>query len=298
MDRALEDDEHLSPLFPRQKKKKEEVRFRVMGEEVKVRKDVVAQMEDGLFRRDREGKLKGKIGKDGTICIDRDPQVFVAYLSHLASNRASQNLLLSPKSQQLDLPLEVKQDLQYEIKFWQESNFHKNTLNNRPRPRLPAQLKPSHYEKLATILSSIPEIGEDKPTLSLEVWMTLKPLTVDQIIRNSQEVTELDEYGHDVKNELFDNCIAAGQFCKGSRRLQGIGRILFDDTGIQEGMFVDDELTGFGRAIYPGGIYYIGSFIKGRKTGHGKCVYQDGDVEDGVWQDDDYLGPDGDEDGE
>ena len=45
----------------------------------------------------------------------------------------------------------------------------------------------------------------------------------------------------------------------------------------------------YGTKTYPNGGYYIGNFLFGKRHGNGKYVYNDGNYEDGEWENDKFI---------
>ena len=58
-----------------------------------------------------------------------------------------------------------------------------------------------------------------------------------------------------------------GFFKKGSDNLHGIGRHVFTNGSIYEGMWKDDELNGYARWLQMHGDSYTGCWLDGKKHG-------------------------------
>ena len=65
----------------------------------------------------------------------------------------------------------------------------------------------------------------------------------------------------------------------------GIGRRVIKNDQIQEGMF-NTKLDGFGRIVFDDGNYYIGENKKGVNNGKGKFVWANGGYYIGEWKED------------
>jgi len=104
----------------------------------------------------------------------------------------------------------------------------------------------------------------------------LKPLTINEIIKNSEETVILNKDYLEFKEVKFENHNASGTFKQGTDTIDGVARRVFGHTQIQEGQFKNSKLNGFARIYYQNGSYYIGMFKNGKWNGQGKFVYANG----------------------
>ena len=84
---------------------------------------------------------------------------------------------------------------------------------------------------------------------------------------------------------------AVGQFAKGTSTEEGIVRLVSQNNQIQEGFFSGGKLNGYGRVCYQHGDYYIGMYKNYLRNGHGKMVRANGQVQEGQFKDNDFIGP-------
>ena len=144
------------------------------------------------------------------------------------------------------------------------------------------------------LLRKTPEIAYGKPRLSMETWKKLKPLTIDEIIQNSEQTVDFFDYGTEFKEQLTQNAYKIGQFKRGTNDLDGIGRRIFIDgqfdTQIQEGQFVNGKLQGYARIFNQSGAYYIGMYKNNKRNGQGRFVYETGQIEEGMYKDGELIG--------
>ena len=128
----------------------------------------------------------------------------------------------------------------------------------------------------------------------METWKKLKPLTIDEIIQNSEQTVDFFDYGTEFKEQLTQNAYKIGQFKRGTNDLDGIGRRIFIDgqfdTQIQEGQFVNGKLQGYARIFNQSGAYYIGMYKNNKRNGQGRFVYETGQIEEGMYKDGELIG--------
>lgn len=107
--------------------------------------------------------------------------------------------------------------------------------------------------------------------------MSLDQLTVDAQIeflkkyRGENELAELEvEKGCYFKDETRSGLFGSyhvGMFMRGVTTHTGIGRIVYDDFSLYEGMIVDGKSSGFGRLFRPTGECITGYFKDGELNG-------------------------------
>lgn len=141
------------------------------------------------------------------------------------------------------------------------------------------------------MLAQMPKVNAYEYQASVETWIKLGPLTIDEIVQNSETPVKFDNENLEVKDMKFSNCQKLGQFRRGTQVIEGVARrIWFDDNQIEEGVYVDGVMNGYGRNIYSNGEYYVGMFQDGNKNGQGKRVYIDGRIEEGIFKDGVFVG--------
>ena len=64
----------------------------------------------------------------------------------------------------------------------------------------------------------------------------------------------------------------------------GICRHVDDDGGLQECMYINDQMNGFGRQIWPNGRFYMGNFKNGIFHGQGMLGNPNGQFETGFYE--------------
>ena len=129
----------------------------------------------------------------------------------------------------------------------------------------------------------------DASKKGLNVWNSLKPLKIEEIISKSNSDIDLQDQYLEYKRVDGFKAYAIGFFRKGTKTRHGISRSVGKDGQIQEGMFKDDKLNGFARVCFKSGDYYIGQYEDGKKQGKGKYVFTDGKVLDGDWEDEKFV---------
>ena len=98
----------------------------------------------------------------------------------------------------------------------------------------------------------------DAPKEVLETWRNLGPLSIVDVIQNSQLFLNFDADQIEFKREEFDTAYIIGFFIKGTQTRYGICRRITKTGQIQEGNFKNSDLNGYARVIYTSGNYYIG----------------------------------------
>ena len=130
-------------------------------------------------------------------------------------------------------------------------------------------------------------MNPDESQKALINWKKFKPLTLNDIIKNSNLKIEFNNAGIEYK-KLVDSdgeYISTGQFKKGSEDEHGIAREVFKDNDIYEGQFFKGEKNGFGREFYGDGSYYIGMWKNHQWNGRGKYVEDNNKIQEGKWKD-------------
>ena len=59
---------------------------------------------------------------------------------------------------------------------------------------------------------------------------------------------------------------------------------------IYEGQFVGGKIYGYGRVVFSD-AYYIGWFVNGLTHGEGKIVRENGEIEEGKFENNRFVGP-------
>ena len=114
---------------------------------------------------------------------------------------------------------------------------------------------------------------------------------VDDILMFSEKASKLDSSDElEMKEVRQETYAASGQFAKGTNIEEGIVRLVSQNNQIQEGYFSGGKLNGFGRICYQHGDYYIGMYKNYLRHGHGKLVRANGQVQEGQFADNDFIG--------
>jgi len=175
----------------------------------------------------------------------------------------------------------LKVELEKEIKYWQlDKGISKIYGYTHP-----------DAQKLDELFKSVPDIFALKPQVTLNNWQKLKPLTVDDIMRNSQIDVDFKHDKIQFQHDKFGKGVAQGQMRTGTKVIDGVARIIFDSTNIQEGQFTSYKMNGYGRLFHKSGNYYIGMFKDNKRHGKGKFVFGNGDVQEGLFENGEYVGP-------
>lgn len=152
----------------------------------------------------------------------------------------------------------------------------------------------SGAEKLTQIFKSVPAVNSDCPhgNQAVETWKSLKPVTLYQIIKNSEsevDFNNMDSEYLDYESNMF---ITNGLFKKDSECEAGIARVVYKDTNqIKEGQFAYGKLNGYGRICFHDTYaYYVGMFKDDMLDGKGKLVHLDGTVQQGLFKDNQFMG--------
>ena len=78
----------------------------------------------------------------------------------------------------------------------------------------------------------MPHIDTAKSQASIQTWKTLKPLTIEEIIKNTDEPIDLDKSIVEFKEVKFEDHTAIGLFQRGTDTIQGVARRVFAHTQI------------------------------------------------------------------
>jgi len=80
------------------------------------------------------------------------------------------------------------------------------------------------------MLNSMPHIDANKSQLSINSWKKLKPLSLEEIMKNSIDEIEIDRPEIDFKEVKFENHRAIGLFNRNTNTIDGIARRIFSHT--------------------------------------------------------------------
>ena len=105
----------------------------------------------------------------------------------------------------------------------------------------------------------------------------LTDLEVEASDLEFRTVEETDEDGYEFKR--------IGFFKKGTNKLYGPARQIWQGLDIQEGMWKDDSLQGYGRECWWSGGYYQGTWKDDNYHGQGRHVNAEGGIEEGRFVD-------------
>ena len=128
---------------------------------------------------------------------------------------------------------------------------------------------------------------ENASTIVKNKWFELGPINLNQnYFKNILQRTDLT-FGRSL-----DSIYLHGQIDK-QRRLQGLGRTVFQSGNLHEGEYRDDKRHGWGRFIWADGAYYDGMWKDGMRHGQGKFVHGNGDIDEGIWDKGEMVTPTG-----
>lgn len=158
------------------------------------------------------------------------------------------------------------------------------------------QLNYSGAEQLAQVLKSAPEISDSEAfsqSQSLETWLSLKPITIYEIIKNSEHEVDFNNEDSMYLDYESSEFITNGLFKKESESEEGIARVVYKENHqIKEGQFSYGKLNGYGRVCFNESnfAYYVGTFADDMFHGPGKLVYVDGSVQKGMFKENRFVG--------
>ena len=144
-------------------------------------------------------------------------------------------------------------------------------------------------KQLQDLLSKDPK--EDWPALlqkPADVWRSLGQMTLGDIAEkgtidynNKKSIKTREGVNSDGKKVKEIGQMDGFIFTD----LDGIGRRVIEDQ-IAEGQFKGGKMDGYGRVIFDNGNVYEGEHKDDKKHGKGKFVRNNGDVYEGEWKDD------------
>lgn len=96
---------------------------------------------------------------------------------------------------------------------------------------------PKQQFQVVTLLNSEPELNPDESQKALQNWKKFSPLTLDDIIKNSNLKIDFDNAGIEYKQivDTEGEYVSTGQFKKGTEDEQGIGREVSNENDVYEG---------------------------------------------------------------
>ena len=111
-------------------------------------------------------------------------------------------------------------------------------------------------QDMNTMLKSQPQSAAVK---AIETWITLGPLSqMKTVIRSPPYIGTANHPHLEYKRVDYGNNYQIG-YCKhGTESRYGIGRTVWKNSDVQEGMYINDKLNGYGRKIYADGSHYVG----------------------------------------
>ena len=80
-----------------------------------------------------------------------------------------------------------------------------------------------------------------------------------------------------------------GEFRDG--KYDGYGTMYWNHGAIYRGEWEDGDMHGYGTYIFDNGNTYTGNHEHDYFEGEGKMVYADGSIDEGIWHEDEYIGP-------
>lgn len=148
----------------------------------------------------------------------------------------------------------------------------------------------SGAEKLTRVFKSEPKISKTSNSQmncqSIETWKTLKPITLYEIIKNSDAEVDFTNNNSEYLDYDSKEFVTNGLFKKDCPCESGVARVVYKDTNlIKEGQFSFGQLNGYGRICFPSKYaYYLGTFKNDMFHGSGKLVHLNGKVQQGLFK--------------
>ena len=90
-------------------------------------------------------------------------------------------------------------------------------------------------ENIKNMFKYVPKISMNKSQKSLDNFKRLQRLSIEEIIRSSNKSVDFFNHQLEFKTHREVDHFLIGQFKRGSTTLDGLGRIVFSNTEIQEG---------------------------------------------------------------
>lgn len=132
-------------------------------------------------------------------------------------------------------------------------------------------------------MKSCPDANPERPhrCQALETWKSLKPITLYEIIKNSESEVDFNNLETEYLDYVSCEFITNGLFKKDSECEAGIARVVYKDSNqIKEGQFAFGKLNGYGRiCFHETYAYYLGMLKDDMFNGPGKLVHLDGTVQ-------------------
>ncbi len=85
-----------------------------------------------------------------------------------------------------------------------------------------------------------------------------------------------------LKLKKYKNCVFYGIIQNGLKNGKGI--MIYFNTRLYEGDWLDDKKNGKAIELYPNGSKYEGCFVKGKREGKGQFIWVNGEIYDGEWR--------------
>ena len=140
-------------------------------------------------------------------------------------------------------------------------------------------------EWLLKVLKRFPKkVGDNV----MDKWRLIGPLELaekldQKMLKLEYNLELVDRANFSFKRDYFGQLNKNGQF-------HGIGRAVWHDKNLYEGMFKDGFANGYGRQIYPNGSIYEGEWCDAVWHGHGCYIRPDGSISEGEFENGTFLG--------
>lgn len=80
------------------------------------------------------------------------------------------------------------------------------------------------------MLNSTPHISSEKSQVSITSWKKLKPLSIEEILKNTEGGFDFDDVNIEFKEVKLENHSAIGLYMRNGNTINGIARRVFSHT--------------------------------------------------------------------
>jgi hypothetical protein len=119
-----------------------------------------------------------------------------------------------------------------ELQYWKIKKNEKNDKTQSAPTLLETAKSTNLKDPLEKLLVTIPTINPNVSNKSLEQWKKMKPLTIEEIQKNSDYQTNLEDGNIEFKEVKAENHVSTGMFKRGTSTVEGIARRVFAHTQI------------------------------------------------------------------
>jgi len=126
----------------------------------------------------------------------------------------------------------MKEKIDKELQYWKLKKNDKNDKTQSAPTLLETAKTINHRDPLEKLLVSLPTIDPSVSHKSLEQWKKMKPMTIEEIQKNSEIQTNLEDGNIEFKEVKAENHVSTGMFKRGTSMVEGIARRVFAHTQI------------------------------------------------------------------